>query len=620
LSGRVAGGPVLGSSSVRKRFWALALLTLAAPLLPWRLTARAPDPRCLPPGAADRAGASSNVLPGDYVGPAACAECHRRKYDLWSGHPHRTMNQLPTEASVRGDFAGAVLRLGDAAVTFSRAGGVYQMAVERGGRPLRRYEVTRTVGTRFMQFYVGVQREGPEPAGHPAYHEHMLPFAYWLRLGRWLPKHYFDPDGPEELRGGTPRVEGVDGLCDVRPYTGVCMKCHTTYPYAYRIFDPMLVGFRDATVAAAVGPLAEALAPSVAVEPSARSFADVWGRLDPDRDLVTLGISCESCHFGGREHAREGGKVHFVPTSPYVRVLPEDPARPVSDDRKDPAAVNGICTQCHTGNAATFPNCAGQTNSREALDFRLGACASQLRCVSCHEPHTAGPPPGSAVCVSCHEPHTAGPPPGSATDPAHLALCVRCHSKYREPERALAHGRHAPGAADCLDCHMPRYAQGLDGLVRSHKIGPPVEQPMASAASANACNVCHLDRTLRWTLDELERGWGRRLEPPPGGDAARALGTPMGDFWLRGPDTALRLVAGQSYARSSLGRGKLPELLVGLNDPEPINRVFALLAVEQVWGRKLGPSAYELTAPPAARARQIEALREALGKDAAAAR
>jgi hypothetical protein len=588
---------------MRKVYWALAALALATPSPALREWGRRPDPRALPPAAVDRAQTSSNVLPGDYVGPAACADCHRRKYDLWSTHPHARMNQLPTGASVRGDFGGAVLRLGDTSVTFSQEGGVYQMAVRRGGELLRRYEVTRTVGTRFMQFYIGVQRQGPEPACHPVYGEHMLPFAYWVSLGRWLPKHYFDPDGPEELRDGTPLVEAVDHVRDVRPYNAVCMNCHNTYPYAYRIFDPMFAGFRDATVAAAVKPLADALAPSVPVGPTAESFASLFGRLDPERDLVTLGISCESCHFGAREHAREGGKIHFVPTSPYVRLLPNDPARPVTDSRKDPAAVNGICTQCHSGNALTFPNCAGRTNSREALDFRLGACASQLR------------------CVSCHEPHTASPPPEAPTDPGHLAQCVKCHAQYRDPERAATHGRHGPGAAvDCMDCHMPRHTLGLNSVVRTHRIGPPVEQPMASAASANACNLCHLDKPLRWTLAELERGWGRRLEPPHEGEAARALDTPMGEFWLHGRDQTLRLVAGQSYARSPLGRGKLPELLDGLNDPEPINRVFALMAVERVWGRKLGPPAYELTAPPAVRARQIEALRAALGTDAAAAR
>src|SRR5260370_1413956 len=127
------------------------------------------------------------------------------------------MNQLPTKDSVRGDFANHVLKLPDSAVTFSTAKDGYRMSVVRDGQPLRRYRVTRTVGTRFMQFYIGVQEEGPEPAGHGVYREHMLPFAYWISIGRWLPKHYFDVDGAEELRDGIPLVEGVDRIQDVRP-------------------------------------------------------------------------------------------------------------------------------------------------------------------------------------------------------------------------------------------------------------------------------------------------------------------------------------------------------------------------------------------------------------------
>src|SRR4051812_31002995 len=171
---------------MRKPFLAAAALAAFLPALPAKRPPAALDPRVLPTAAADPAQTSSNVLPGDYVGPAACAGCHARKFENWSGHGHARMNQLPTPASVLGDFGGGVLRLGDAAVTFDRAGGAYRMTVTRGGRTLRRYEVTRTVGTRFMQFYVGVLREGPEPEGHPLRREHMLPFAYWVSLGRWL--------------------------------------------------------------------------------------------------------------------------------------------------------------------------------------------------------------------------------------------------------------------------------------------------------------------------------------------------------------------------------------------------------------------------------------------------
>ena len=36
----------------------------------------------------------SNIHPGDYTGPAACGQCHKKNYDAWSAHPHRWMNAL----------------------------------------------------------------------------------------------------------------------------------------------------------------------------------------------------------------------------------------------------------------------------------------------------------------------------------------------------------------------------------------------------------------------------------------------------------------------------------------------------------------------------------------------
>jgi predicted CXXCH cytochrome family protein len=577
---------------MRPAFRMVFLLTCVIPFAP-RISFPLPDPRCLPDAAVDTRQTSSNVLPEDYVGPAACASCHRRKYELWSAHPHSRMNQLPGPASVRGDFSGRILQLPEGSVTFSSEDGIYCMAVKRGDILLRRYEVTRTVGTRFMQFYIGIQREGPEPAGHPVYREHMLPFAWWVSLGRWLPKHYFDADGPEQLADGIPVVEGIDFLRDVRPYSAVCMNCHNTFPYAYRIFDPMFAGFPGANVAAVVGPLSARLSATVQVQPTAASFVGLNGRLDPDRHLVTLGISCESCHFGCREHATEGGPVHFLPTSPLVRVAPRDPDRPLIDSRKNTATVNGICAQCHSGNTRLFPNCAAQSNSREALDFERGACASELRCVSCHEPHTTSPPSG-------------GP-----DRPEQIAVCSSCHSAYRDPGRAAAHGGHAASAGvTCLDCHMPRYNLGLEEVVRTHRIAVPVEQSMVNEASANACNLCHLDKSLRWTVTELERIWKRQLTLPNEGPAADVIDRPLGEVWLKGTNPALRLVAGQAYARSPSGKAKLPDLLRALNDAEPINRVFALKAVERACSRKLDAGAYELTAPPAERARQIGQLLE----------
>jgi hypothetical protein len=133
---------------------------------------------------------------------------------------------------------------------------------------------------------------------------------------------------------------------------------------------------------------------------------------------------------------------------------------------------------------------------------------------------------------------------------------------------------------------------------------------MAAQGSVNACNLCHLDKSLGWTLGELERGWGGKITPAKGWKSLAILDRPMGEHWLGGATPALRLVAGQSYARSPLGKSVLPALIRALDDEEPINRVFAQRAAEAVLGRKLSRWEYELTAPPATRARQVERLAE----------
>jgi hypothetical protein len=82
----------------------------------------------------------------------------------------------------------------------------------------------------------------------------------------------------------------------------------------------------------------------------------------------------------------------------------------------------------------------------------------------------------------------------------------------------------------------------------------------------------------------------------------------MGEVWLEEQDQHLRLVAGQAYARSPLGKAKLRDLLRSLDDQEPINRVFALKAVERIGARKIGRDDYQLTAIPADRKQQIDRL------------
>ena len=498
---------------MRTPFLLAAVATAGVASVTFYATKFQPDPRVLPTSAVDLSSDYSNIMPDDYVGTTSCAECHRTQHEHWKKHPHSCMNQLPTAKSVQADFADATMTLPAGDVQFTTEGDRYWMTVwlanheeqtndagpANRSTPFRKYFVTRTVGSRYMQYFIGKQTVGPEPTGDEIYEEHMLPFAYSLRTMRWYPRQYFDADGDEHLADGIPKVEALNAEPSVRSYTQTCMNCHNTMPYAYRIFGEKLVGFPDATVAAAVEPLSAALADQgVQVKPTAQDFHALNRRLNPDTDLVSMGIGCESCHLGGREHADRERAIKFLPESKFIQLKPKSDGHALTNSRSNAATIIGICTQCHSGGTKKFPNGASKSNSAEALDHHAGFCTSQLRCVDCHEPHTAGQVSGGPDLID------------------HVAICTKCHQQYDDPAKAIAHSGHPVDAdVNCLDCHMPKVNQGLANIIRTHRITHPVEEVMLQAGSANACNTCHLDKSTRWTIAELKKGWGVQWCPNP---------------------------------------------------------------------------------------------------------
>ena len=508
----------------------------------------------------------SNIHPGDYVGPETCAECHPKKYALWRGHPHSSMNLDASPETVLGDFSGLELEYAGGAVRFEQTVSGYGMTLKRGGET-RSYRVTRTVGSRFTQMYIGVQTLGPEALDDPIYrNEGKLPFGYWLDRKAWFPEVYFDSDCPPEYQ-----PDGTLSLPSERAHRTTwrdnCIYCHNTYPYEERLRAGRgTTGFPE-----------EDLSLSATVAPG-----DPPG-LSPAR-LVTLGISCESCHFGGREHAIGGKAIRFVPSSPALQFPKGERAR----GRDDPYVVNSICSQCHfSRGVSSYPNGAGVWNSREAVDLANGGCASQIKCTDCHDPHVPSVPGG-------------GP-----THSAHVQTCLGCHPGLQSDE----HSQH-PAEVSCLDCHMPRIVQGLEAVVRTHQISSPGDPRMLAAGAPNACNLCHLERSIEWTVAALKIGWAQTIEPEPSWQEPYGgrLSAPVGQAWISSPEPNYRLVAADAYSRSPLGQARLQNLIRALDDPQAVNRMFGLFALERVLGRRLSKEEYAPVASPATRREQVAKL------------
>lgn len=521
----------------------LALLLLAA--CSNERAAPAPAPTAAPARREPRPDLAidSTIRARDYIGPAACGECHPDQHVQWSTSLHSVMNQRAEGGAVIGDFATTLAYAGGE-VRFARERGAPTMTLRRGGATVR-YLVTRTIGRRGLQEYVGIEEGGPGD-------EVRLPFGWWPRRGGWYPQPYFDPWLAED---------DVDPYAPVRePWAERCPWCHSTYPFEQRI--------------------SRASGPRGVGHGFAQQFTSAPGgdRLDVARQ-VTIGISCESCHLGGRAHA-DGAPIHFVPIGAAPRPGAFTPTT-FAAERRDPAIVSAVCTQCHSGPSPKLPDGSSLRNSSEGLDLAASPCTS-IRCTDCHDPHRGGIDEARAV-----------------------AACTGCH-----PAAAVAGPAHAGAGHDqvsCLDCHMPRIVMGIDRYVRSHRISSPTDPAMLAAAVPNACNLCHLDRSIQWTTDELRLRYDVRLDPRRW-TAYGELDAPVGEVWLASPQPAIRLIATAAYARSPLGRYVWPQLLRGLADPLPHVRIWTLFAIEELLGRKLRDAEYDPRAPSAERARQLRAL------------
>ena len=480
----------------------------------------------------------STIARADYIGPAACGDCHPDEHARWSAGLHRKMNQLADASAVIGQ--PATLAYAGGQMTFAKDSGGFTMTLAKGGSSAM-YRVTRTIGVKALQEYVG-RKDGTGE-------EVRLPFAWWPRRGGWYPQPYFDPWFASE--------DAFDAYAPLtEPWAERCPWCHSTYPFAQRI------------ARATVRPVGHGLE-------QAFTLGGGSERLDVAQQ-VTTGISCESCHLGGRAH-RDGAPVHFVPQGAVPRPGAPVP-RAFDAERRDPEIVNRVCAQCHSGPSPRLPDGTALRNSSEALDLAASACTT-ARCIDCHDPHAGGSDEARAI-----------------------AACTKCHATQAVP----THAGH-PAGTTCLDCHMPKVVMGIDRVVRTHRISSPTNPALYSAAAPNACNLCHLDRSIAWTADELRRTHDVALDPRRW-TAYGELDRPVGEVWLASAEPAIRLIATAAYARSPFARLALPQLVAGLADPLPHMRAWTMFAIEDVLGRKLAPAELDPRAPADVRARQVRAL------------
>jgi len=313
-----------------------------------------------------------------------------------------------------------------------------------------------------------------------------------------------------------------------------------------------------------------------------------------------LGIACEACHGPGAAHVRAQQR----PWTRFVTHLGDGrEANIVNPARLAPARASEVCGQCH----AYFVPRDEDTFWTRGYDYRPGDALARTRQLL--EPGAAANGLVEAAeeslfwgdgtirvggrewnglarsacflraegerqisCLSCHSMHQSEPDDQLRRGQGADAPCVKCHGDIAA--RGSAHTHHAVGSAGsaCVNCHMPFTSYALFKSIRSHRIDSPSAAVTAEQGRPNACNLCHLDRTLAWTAKHLEVWYGLKVPQGARDDAALASTTARAVEELLAGDAATRAVVAAAFGRrdaqAAAGRDwQAPLLAELLDDP-----------------------------------------------------
>lgn len=340
--------------------------------------------------------------------------------------------------------------------------------------------------------------------------------AIWLTADRrWIPR-----------RAAVMRPPGGGHVSETGGWNGICVACHTTNGQT-QIDTP----FGSQPVLAQTA----------------------------DTRATEFGIACESCHGPADAHARANRN----PIRRYAAHLAaRGDATVVQPAKLPPPRSSEVCGQCHS-----FWEFADAASERRAnahgLSYRPGDSLAATRFIVQPTKNLESPemrafleadagfvrdifwadgmvratgreyngliespcfkkattPERTMSCFSCHAMHQSADDTRPVAEWANDQLaagavgngaCLQCHPTVGGSSNVAAHTRHADGStgSSCYNCHMPFTTYGLLKTIRSHQISSPSVQSTLATGRPNACNLCHLDKTLAWTAQYLNEWYG----------------------------------------------------------------------------------------------------------------
>jgi len=495
--------------------------------------------------------AGSGDAPG-YVGSDACRGCHEAEYGAWQGSHHDLAMQPANAGTVLGDFDGAIFEHRGVTTRFFRRDGRYLVEAQGADGAQHEYEVAYTFGVTPLQQYL---------IGFPDGRYQALTVAWDTRPKAQGGQRWFHLYPNEEIPPG----DELHWTAPAHNWNFACAECHST----------RLRKHYDAV---------------------ADTYATTWSEID---------VACEACHGPGARHvavaeavAQGGGDypadhalvVALAGAGEWTREPGRHDARLVR--RAEGAPEIEACGRCHARRSQLSEDYVhgrplGDTHRVQLLtegyyhpdgqvldevyvygSFRQSRMhAAGVTCSDCHEPHSLKlRAEGNAVCTACHAP-----------------------ANYDSP----AHHHHAAGSAgaQCAECHMPSRTYMVVDPRRDHSMRIPRPDLSAALGVPNACSQCHVGRSDQWSIDALDKWYGKDRKPgyqryARALQTAREGGAGAGDGLTalaldESAPTIARATALQEMARF-LEQASLPAIQAGLASVDPLMRRAAVETLQNV--------------------------------------
>jgi predicted CXXCH cytochrome family protein len=442
-----------------------------------------------------------------HVGSSVCQECHQDQHASWHKTYHRTMTQVASPQTIQAKFEGQTMESWGQQFKFDRKGDDFlvtmpdlewqaQLIEQRikpaefvGTPPMNQYKVVMATGSHNAQHYwiEGVKAEQPV----------RIPFVFLMEDQRLVPSPdawLHDPDWWKQ----THYFEHKSGL-----WNRACSSCHSLAPRP---------GFDLDT-----------------------------GEMRTE--IAELGISCESCHGPGLEHAslQNSKRLGIDATHGVAQSIQKEPAKDRADAKTDttivnPAKLNNklsthLCGRCHTEYIPRYP----VDYMVEGIQFRPGKMLGEWVNISYFgdgKAHwisetywpdgtqrvsgdeflgtTASPCyiKGTMSCVSCHSMHDSDPDHQLGQEMQTSQACLQCHKTIKDNVTQHTHHAADSSGSNCYNCHMPHTAYAFLRAQRTHRIDSPNVDNSVKFGKPNACNLCHLDKSLQWTSSRLKEWYG----------------------------------------------------------------------------------------------------------------